>query len=85
MDFSSGPKNVGFQSHHQMYQGRGQMVPPSSSYEAPNEIMRTRRNEGGSNPGDNKKQYELDIDRIMRGEDNRTTLMIKNIPNKYVN
>ncbi|PKI33966.1 hypothetical protein CRG98_045644, partial [Punica granatum] len=31
----------------------------------------------------NKKQYELDIDRIMRGEDNRTTLMIKNIPNKY--
>eukprot|EP00250_Pteridium_aquilinum_P018523 c24119_g1_i1 orf=729-3338(+) len=30
-----------------------------------------------------KKQYELDIQRIMRGEDSRTTLMIKNIPNKY--
>ncbi|MCO5587238.1 hypothetical protein L7F22_041185 [Adiantum nelumboides] len=30
-----------------------------------------------------KKQYELDIQRILRGEDARTTLMIKNIPNKY--
>ncbi|KAI4368538.1 hypothetical protein MLD38_017084 [Melastoma candidum] len=32
---------------------------------------------------DNKKQFELEIDRIVRGEDRRTTLMIKNIPNKY--
>ena len=32
---------------------------------------------------DNKMQYQLDIDCILRGEDNRTTLMIKNIPNKY--
>lgn len=30
-----------------------------------------------------RKQYELDIQRILRGEDSRTTLMIKNIPNKY--
>lgn len=29
-----------------------------------------------------KKQYELDIDRVFRGDDSRTTLMIKNIPNK---
>ncbi|KAL4584679.1 hypothetical protein LXL04_009287 [Taraxacum kok-saghyz] len=29
------------------------------------------------------KKYELDIDRVLRGEDGRTTLMIKNIPNKY--
>ncbi|XP_031400459.1 protein MEI2-like 4 isoform X2 [Punica granatum] len=86
MDFPVGPKNVGFQAHHQrgmMFPGRGQMVQLPSSFEAPNERMRSRRNEGTSNPVDNKKQYELDIDRIMRGEDNRTTLMIKNIPNKY--
>uniref|UniRef100_A0A6N2NLP3 Mei2-like C-terminal RNA recognition motif domain-containing protein n=1 Tax=Salix viminalis TaxID=40686 RepID=A0A6N2NLP3_SALVM len=29
-----------------------------------------------------KKQYELDVDCILRGGDIRTTLMIKNIPNK---
>ncbi|EPS69916.1 hypothetical protein M569_04846, partial [Genlisea aurea] len=32
---------------------------------------------------DNKKQYQLELDKILHGEDNRTTLMIKNIPNKY--
>lgn len=31
-----------------------------------------------------EKKYELDIERVLRGEDCRTTLMIKNIPNKYV-
>ncbi|KAJ7965087.1 Protein MEI2-like [Quillaja saponaria] len=30
-----------------------------------------------------KKQYQLDLDKIISGEDTRTTLMIKNIPNKY--
>ncbi|XP_024991645.1 protein MEI2-like 2 [Cynara cardunculus var. scolymus] len=29
------------------------------------------------------KQYQLDLDKIISGEDARTTLMIKNIPNKY--
>ncbi len=29
------------------------------------------------------KLYALDLDKIARGEDRRTTLMIKNIPNKY--
>lgn len=46
--------------------------------------MRSRRNEGNSSQTDNKKQFELDIERIARGDDKRTTLMIKNIPNKYV-
>ncbi|WOL09345.1 protein MEI2-like 2 isoform X2 [Canna indica] len=32
---------------------------------------------------DNKMQYYLDLDKICTGEDTRTTLMIKNIPNKY--
>ncbi|XP_060187276.1 protein MEI2-like 2 isoform X2 [Lycium barbarum] len=42
---------------------------------------RSRRVESG-NEIDNKKQYLLDLGKIMSGEDTRTTLMIKNIPNK---
>nr|XP_017254543.1 PREDICTED: protein MEI2-like 4 isoform X2 [Daucus carota subsp. sativus] len=40
------------------------------------------RSEADSSHSD-KMKYELDIDRVMRGEETRTTLMIKNIPNKY--
>ncbi|KAK4773544.1 hypothetical protein SAY87_028563 [Trapa incisa] len=86
VDFPVDTKNVGFQSplqRNMIFPGRGQVVALPNSYEASNERMRSRRSEGGSTPVDNKKQYELDIDRIIRGEDNRTTLMIKNIPNKY--
>ncbi|PRQ39776.1 putative RNA recognition motif 2, nucleotide-binding alpha-beta plait domain-containing protein [Rosa chinensis] len=86
MDLPIPHKNVGPQAHHQrcmMYPGRSQMVPVMNSFDQPTERPRSRRNEGSSNQVDNKKQYELDIDRIMRGDDNRTTLMIKNIPNKY--
>jgi len=36
------------------------------------------------NQAENKKQYQLDVDKISRGEDTRTTLMIKNIPNKTI-
>ncbi|KAJ0461963.1 putative RNA recognition motif domain, mei2/Mei2-like RNA recognition [Helianthus annuus] len=36
-----------------------------------------------ANQMDIKKQFQLDLDKISNGEDNRTTLMIKNIPNKY--
>ncbi|KAM3302073.1 protein MEI2-like 2 isoform X1 [Capsicum chacoense] len=43
---------------------------------------RSRRVESG-NEIDNKKQYLLDLEKIRSGEDARTTLMIKNIPNKY--
>ncbi|KAF8390746.1 hypothetical protein HHK36_025273 [Tetracentron sinense] len=78
--------NVGLHSPQQschMFPGRIPMIPMPSPFDAPNERVRSRRNEGGSNQADNKKQYELDIDRILRGDDTRTTLMIKNIPNKY--
>lgn len=44
---------------------------------------RSRRFENNGNPLDNKKHYQLDLDKIVSGEDTRTTLMIKNIPNKY--
>ncbi|XP_009378802.2 protein MEI2-like 4 isoform X1 [Pyrus x bretschneideri] len=87
MDLPIAHKNAGLQqAHHQrcmMFPGRGHMIPIMNAFDLPAERTRSRRNEGMVNQGDNKKQYELDVDCIMRGEDNRTTLMIKNIPNKY--
>ncbi|KAM3306261.1 hypothetical protein P3S67_013131 [Capsicum chacoense] len=44
---------------------------------------RSRKFESGNNQIDNKKQYQLDLEKIKSGGDTRTTLMIKNIPNKY--
>lgn len=82
-------KNIGLRSPQQMghlYPGRNPMVSMPGSFDSPNERARNlsyRRNELNANNAD-KKQYELDLDRIMHGEDSRTTLMIKNIPNKYV-
>ena len=64
-----------------MFPGRHHMIPMINSFGTHKERARSRRNEGGSNLVD-MKQYELDIDRIKKGEDNRTTIMIKNIPNK---
>ncbi|XP_022632719.1 protein MEI2-like 1 isoform X3 [Vigna radiata var. radiata] len=57
-----------------------------SKFDSSNERMRNlypRRNEPNTNNNADKKQYELDLGRILRGDDSRTTLMIKNIPNKY--
>ncbi|KAK7394298.1 hypothetical protein VNO78_14820 [Psophocarpus tetragonolobus] len=76
------PKNLGLHFHNQrdlMFPRRNHMI---NSFETHKQRARNHRNEGVSNL-DDKKQYELDIDRIKKGEDNRTTLMIKNIPNKY--
>ncbi|MED6106427.1 hypothetical protein PIB30_004659 [Stylosanthes scabra] len=45
---------------------------------------RNRRTENNGGQADSsKKQFQLDLDRIKSNEDTRTTLMIKNIPNKY--
>lgn len=55
-----------------------------TSFSAPKERMRNlsnSRSEADSSHS-NRMQYELDIDRVLRGEETRTTLMIKNIPNK---
>ncbi|XP_073129915.1 protein MEI2-like 4 [Henckelia pumila] len=79
-------KNNGLHPQHQrgmIFPARGQIIPLISSFDSPNERVRNHRNEGNSSQADNKKQFELDVDRILRGEDKRTTLMIKNIPNKY--
>ncbi|ONK66719.1 uncharacterized protein A4U43_C06F11250 [Asparagus officinalis] len=47
------------------------------------EQSRSRRVDNGGSQLDSKKQYQLDLEKIVSGEDTRTTLMIKNIPNKY--
>ncbi|XVF87225.1 hypothetical protein PTKIN_Ptkin18bG0101700 [Pterospermum kingtungense] len=54
-----------------------------NSMEGLSERGRSRRVENNGNELDNKKQFQLDLDKIISGEDTRTTLMIKNIPNKY--
>ncbi|KAE8671813.1 Protein MEI2-like 2 [Hibiscus syriacus] len=54
-----------------------------NSMEGLAERGRSRRVENNRNQLDNKKQFQLDLDKIINGEDSRTTLMIKNIPNKY--
>ncbi|XP_057970285.1 protein MEI2-like 4 isoform X2 [Malania oleifera] len=80
--------SAGLRSPQQMchiFPGRNPIMSVPASYDSHSERMRSflhRRNEVNSSHAD-KKQYELDIDRILRGEDSRTTLMIKNIPNKY--
>uniref|UniRef100_A0A0D9ZT20 RRM domain-containing protein n=1 Tax=Oryza glumipatula TaxID=40148 RepID=A0A0D9ZT20_9ORYZ len=80
------PVGGGFQSLQQMcnaINGRNPMIHVSTSYDATNDRMRSRRHDGNPAQSENKRQFELDIDRIAKGEDSRTTLMIKNIPNKY--
>ena len=71
------------QSFH-MFHGRSSMMPMPAPFDSPNERVRSRRSDASGNLSANKRQYELDIDCILCGEDSRTTLMIKNIPNKYV-
>ncbi|GLT60291.1 hypothetical protein SLA2020_330630 [Shorea laevis] len=68
-----------------LFPGRNPVISMPGSFESPNECVRNfshHRNELNFNNAD-KKQYELDIDCIIHGEDSRTTLMIKNIPNKH--
>jgi hypothetical protein len=75
---------AGFPSLRQMINGRNPMAQVSASYDATNDRMKSRKHDGNNVQPENKRQFELDIERIAKGEDSRTTLMIKNIPNKYV-
>uniref|UniRef100_A0A452XIF0 Mei2-like C-terminal RNA recognition motif domain-containing protein n=1 Tax=Aegilops tauschii subsp. strangulata TaxID=200361 RepID=A0A452XIF0_AEGTS len=80
------PVGAGFPSLQQMCNAmnrRNPMVQVSASYDATNERMRNRRHDGNAVQPENKRLFELDIERIAKREDPRTTLMIKNIPNKY--
>lgn len=55
----------------------------ASNFEALAERGKLRRFDTNGIQIDIKKQFQLDLDKIRTGEDTRTTLMIKNIPNKY--
>lgn len=67
-----------FPSKGPIYFGNGR----GASNEGSIERNRSRRVDYPVNQIGNK-QYQLDLDKIISGEDTRTTLMIKNIPNKY--
>ncbi|OEL21773.1 Protein MEI2-like 2 [Dichanthelium oligosanthes] len=60
------------------YQGPGSFGLDSSIDRA-----RNRRVDSSALQVDSKRQYQLDLEKIRKGDDTRTTLMIKNIPNKY--
>jgi len=71
------------QRKSRMFSGGGFTGSIANFSEGLNERGRSRRGDNSTSQADNKKQYQLDLDKIMRGEDARTTIMIKNIPNKY--
>ncbi|XP_031130518.1 protein MEI2-like 5 [Ipomoea triloba] len=56
--------------------------PAAMAFEGLTERGRVKRVEVNGNQIDNKR-FQLDLDKIRTGGDARTTLMIKNIPNKY--
>ncbi|GLJ44646.1 hypothetical protein SUGI_0938470 [Cryptomeria japonica] len=66
-----------------MFTGAGLTGTMANFGEGLNDRGRSRRGDSSTNQTDNKKQYQLDLEKIMHGEDTRTTIMIKNIPNKY--
>lgn len=73
--------------HSQLFMGNGSSYPLSvattASSDGPLEDGRSQQfGSSNINQVDIKKQFHLDLSKIMSGEDLRTTLMIKNIPNK---
>ncbi|XP_074564679.1 protein MEI2-like 2 isoform X2 [Curcuma longa] len=83
----NGSPNMGMMPAHRF----GPLLFRNAAYPGPTSIgfdgfvdwNRSRRVDNHGNQVDNK-QYQLDLDRIINGEDTRTTIMIKNIPNKWV-
>ncbi|XP_057956625.1 protein MEI2-like 2 isoform X2 [Malania oleifera] len=70
--------------HGSLFPGNGSYLGPGIAVnEGLGDRARSRRVENNGSQIENKKQYQLDLDKIISGEDTRTTLMIKNIPNKY--
>ncbi|CAI8596504.1 unnamed protein product [Vicia faba] len=82
-----GSPNFGMMSvpgHGSLFIGNSLYAGPGlSSIEGFAERGRNRRPDNNVNQIESKKLYQLDLDKIISGEDTRTTLMIKNIPNKY--
>ncbi|XP_042440508.1 protein MEI2-like 4 isoform X3 [Zingiber officinale] len=67
-----------------MFHGKNPLVSMPGSFDVRADRIRSRTSDTNADQGENKKQYELDIEQIIRGEDPRTTLMIKNIPNNFL-
>ncbi|XP_010439899.1 PREDICTED: protein MEI2-like 3 [Camelina sativa] len=70
----------------QLFTGNGSYpwpVAKIASIDDPLEDGRNQQHDSNVNQVDSKIQFQLDLSKIMRGDDLRTTLMIKNIPNKY--
>lgn len=84
LDHASSSPNLGVMSpqHRARLFSNGGLLAVTSAMDGLADRGRNRRGESITAQADNKKQYQLDLERIMRGEDPRTTLMIKNIPNK---
>lgn len=62
---------------NRLYPGLG-----STDLDGTSETSQNHNVDHNVNQMDDKKQFQLDLDKIIKGEDSRTTLMIKNIPNK---
>ncbi|EFJ16044.1 hypothetical protein SELMODRAFT_117045 [Selaginella moellendorffii] len=78
--------NIGSLEHHGPSSPNFGMFLPQRLFGncgSPLDDRRNRRMDSTPAQVDNRKQFQLDLDRIVAGEDTRTTLMIKNIPNKY--
>jgi hypothetical protein len=60
---------------------RDKSVVPSHRYRHKAKMTRHRRN--SYTRDEDLTRYELDVNPVLSGQDTRTTLMIKNIPNKY--
>lgn len=76
---SPGSRMISMPRNNPLYYGNGSFGTTSS--DGMTDRGRSRRTDSGSQM-DNKRQYQLDLEKILNGEDSRTTLMIKNIPNK---
>eukprot|EP00897_Mesotaenium_endlicherianum_P004581 jgi/Mesen1/4150/ME000218S03264 len=54
-----------------------------SGHSLQQQLEKVKRRSDGVHTADIKRHFVLDPDRILRSEDQRTTLMLRNIPNKY--
>ncbi|XP_078170138.1 protein MEI2-like 4 isoform X2 [Carex rostrata] len=59
----------------------------ATNYKVPflplSENFSDRKRSVKTNGMDSKNQFEIDIEKVVHGDDSRTTLMVKNIPNRY--
>lgn len=79
---SPSSRMISFSRNTPIFYGNGSYQGIGGVNDGLSDRSRVRRVEYSGTQLENKKQYQLDLDKIVSGEDTRTTLMIKNIPNK---